>query len=179
MMDGTWTARLSLFRCDISPARAAWRLSLRRWSRASRSAGVTDLRVSDRIRAAAGAARRSQRPSLTARITAMTSEPPADNPHDAGRGPTTALLSFISLWRAAAIVLGDLGSSAFYAAASRNRRWERRPWFSSGHALLLLRPGDLPRSSIMFVRAACTASSRSHGARWPSCRCRRCSSITS
>jgi hypothetical protein len=28
---------------------------------------------------------------------------------------TTGLLSFISFWRAAAIVLADLGSSAFYA----------------------------------------------------------------
>ena len=30
---------------------------------------------------------------------------------------TTALLSFISLWRAAAVVLNDMGSSAFYAGA--------------------------------------------------------------
>src|SRR5579864_3469911 len=30
---------------------------------------------------------------------------------------TTAMLSFISFWRAAAIVLNDLGSSAFYAGA--------------------------------------------------------------
>ena len=30
---------------------------------------------------------------------------------------TTAMLSFISFWRAAAIVLNDMGSSAFYAGA--------------------------------------------------------------
>src|SRR5690348_17832652 len=30
---------------------------------------------------------------------------------------TTALLSFISFWRAAAVVLNDMGSSAFYAGA--------------------------------------------------------------
>ena len=30
---------------------------------------------------------------------------------------TTALLAFISFWRAAAVVLNDMGSSAFYAGA--------------------------------------------------------------
>src|SRR5581483_4466129 len=30
---------------------------------------------------------------------------------------TTAMLSFISFWRAAAVVLNDMGSSAFYAGA--------------------------------------------------------------
>jgi len=35
---------------------------------------------------------------------------------------TTAMLSFISFWRAAAIVLNDLGSSAYYVGASPNTR---------------------------------------------------------
>ena len=32
---------------------------------------------------------------------------------------TSVMLSFISFWRAAAIVLNDLGSSAFYVGASQ------------------------------------------------------------
>jgi len=32
---------------------------------------------------------------------------------------TTAMLSFISFWRAAAIVLNDLGSSAYYGDVSK------------------------------------------------------------
>src|SRR5215472_14038699 len=43
---------------------------------------------------------------------------------------TTALLSFISFWRAAAIVLNDLGSSAFYAGAIAEQAIGRSaPWF--------------------------------------------------
>ena len=33
---------------------------------------------------------------------------------------TTAMLVFISFWRAAAVVLNDMGSSAFYAGALLN-----------------------------------------------------------
>ena len=44
---------------------------------------------------------------------------------------TSVMLTFISFWRAAAIVLCDLGSSAFYVEGSRNRRWERPPPGSS------------------------------------------------
>src|SRR6202140_3934739 len=43
---------------------------------------------------------------------------------------TTAMLSFISFWRAAAIVLNDLGSSAFYAGAIAERASRKAaPWF--------------------------------------------------
>ena len=43
---------------------------------------------------------------------------------------TTVLLSFISFWRAAAIVLNDLGSSAFYAAGIAEEAYgESAPWF--------------------------------------------------
>jgi amino acid transporter len=43
---------------------------------------------------------------------------------------TTAMLSFISFWRAAAIVLNDLGSSAFYAGAIAEQAiGKSAPWF--------------------------------------------------
>ena len=43
---------------------------------------------------------------------------------------TTVLLSFISFWRAAAIVLNDLGSSAFYAVGIAEQAYGRSaPWF--------------------------------------------------
>src|SRR5262249_44348855 len=42
---------------------------------------------------------------------------------------TTAMLSFISFWRAAAVVLNDMGSSAFYAGAiSENFVGKSAPW---------------------------------------------------
>ncbi|HMB30104.1 MAG TPA: APC family permease, partial [Blastocatellia bacterium] len=43
---------------------------------------------------------------------------------------TTAMLSFISFWRAAAIVLNDLGSSAFYAGGIAEQAvGKAAPWF--------------------------------------------------
>jgi amino acid transporter len=43
---------------------------------------------------------------------------------------TTAMLSFISFWRAAAIVLNDMGSSAFYAGAIAEEAFGKAaPWF--------------------------------------------------
>ncbi len=43
---------------------------------------------------------------------------------------TTAMLAFISLWRAAAVVLNDLGSSAFYAGAIAEQAiGKSAPWF--------------------------------------------------
>src|SRR6266487_5386428 len=43
---------------------------------------------------------------------------------------TTAMLAFISFWRAAAIVLNDMGSSAFYAGAiSEHFVGKAAPWF--------------------------------------------------
>src|SRR6188472_3865419 len=43
---------------------------------------------------------------------------------------TTAMLAFISFWRAAAVVLNDMGSSAFYAGAiSEHFIGKSAPWF--------------------------------------------------
>ena len=43
---------------------------------------------------------------------------------------TTAMLAFISFWRAAAIVLNDMGSSAFYAGATAEHFiGKTAPWF--------------------------------------------------
>ena len=43
---------------------------------------------------------------------------------------TTAMLSFISFWRAAAVVLNDMGSSAFYAGAIAEKFiGKTAPWF--------------------------------------------------
>src|SRR6516225_5252670 len=43
---------------------------------------------------------------------------------------TTALLAFVSFWRAAAVVLNDLGSSAFYAGAIAEQAiGKAAPWF--------------------------------------------------
>ena len=44
--------------------------------------------------------------------------------------PATALLSFVSFWRASAIVLGDLGSSAFYVGGiAEGKIGKAAPWF--------------------------------------------------
>src|SRR5512144_2098624 len=43
---------------------------------------------------------------------------------------TTAMLAFISFWRAAAVVLNDMGSSAFYAGAiAEHFIGKTAPWF--------------------------------------------------
>ena len=43
---------------------------------------------------------------------------------------TTAMLAFISFWRAAAVVLNDMGSSAFYAGAiAEHFIGKAAPWF--------------------------------------------------
>jgi hypothetical protein len=47
--------------------------------------------------------------------------------------PATVMLSFVSFWRAAAIVLGDLGSSAFYVGGIvENKIGKAAPWFVLG-----------------------------------------------
>ena len=46
---------------------------------------------------------------------------------------TTVMLSFISFWRAAAIVLSDLASSAYYAGGIAERAiGKSAPWFILG-----------------------------------------------
>ena len=66
------------------------------------------------------------------------SAPPLNPAAPRGRGngiprvivATTALLTFISFWRAAAIVLNDMGSSAFYAGAiAESFIGKTAPWF--------------------------------------------------
>ncbi|MGA8185722.1 MAG: hypothetical protein WB819_19005, partial [Terriglobia bacterium] len=43
---------------------------------------------------------------------------------------TTAMLAFISFWQAAAVVLNDMGSSAFYAGAiAEHFVGKSAPWF--------------------------------------------------
>ena len=50
---------------------------------------------------------------------------------------TTAMLAFISFWRAAAVVLNDLGSSAFYACGiAEHFVGKSAPWFVLGIMLL-------------------------------------------
>jgi amino acid transporter len=76
------------------------------------------------------------------------------------RGPvqvvvaTTVFLSFISFWRAAAIVLADLGSSAFYAGGiAEQAMGKAAPWFILGVMLFSYAVRAIYiESSIMFVR---------------------------
>ena len=88
--------------------------------------------------------------------------PPARSvsPAPASIGParvvvaTTVLLSFISFWRAAAIVLADLGSSAFYAGGIAEQAvGKAAPWFILGVMLFswAVRAVYI-ESSVMFVR---------------------------
>lgn len=67
---------------------------------------------------------------------------------------TTAMLSFISFWRAAAIVLNDMGSSAFYAGAIAEEAFGKTaPWFILGVMLLAYAVCALYMESCsMFVR---------------------------
>jgi amino acid transporter len=76
------------------------------------------------------------------------------------RGPvrvvvaTTVFLSFISFWRAAAIVLADLGSSAFYAGGIAEQAvGKAAPWFILGIMLFSYAVCAIYiESSVMFVR---------------------------
>jgi amino acid transporter len=78
----------------------------------------------------------------------------------APRGParvvvaTTVFLSFISFWRAAAIVLADLGSSAFYAGGIAEQAvGKAAPWFILGVMLFSYAVRAIYiESSVMFVR---------------------------
>src|SRR6266705_5402153 len=68
---------------------------------------------------------------------------------------TTVLLSFISFWRAAAIVLSDLGSSAYYVGGDAEKViGKSAPWFILGVMLFSYAVRALYiESSAMFVRA--------------------------
>src|SRR5262245_38519639 len=67
---------------------------------------------------------------------------------------TSVMLSFISFWRAAAIVLNDLGSSAFYVGGiSEQAVGKSAPWFILGVMLLSAAVSALYiESSSMFTR---------------------------
>ena len=67
---------------------------------------------------------------------------------------TTAMLAFISYWRAAAIVLNDLGSSAFYAGAiAEHFIGKAAPWFVLAIMLFAFAVQQLYYESCgMFVR---------------------------
>jgi amino acid transporter len=67
---------------------------------------------------------------------------------------TTVFLSFISFWRAAAIVLADLGSSAFYAGGiAEHAVGQAAPWFILGVMLFSFAVRAIYiESSVMFVR---------------------------
>src|SRR5690349_24661251 len=67
---------------------------------------------------------------------------------------TTVALSFISFWRAAAIVLSDLASSAFYAGGiAETAIGASAPWFILGVMLFSLAVRSVYlESSSMFVR---------------------------
>src|SRR5512144_2343851 len=67
---------------------------------------------------------------------------------------TSVMLSFISFWRAAAIVLNDLGSSAFYAGGIAEQAvGKAAPWFILGVMLFSFAVRAIYiESSVMFVR---------------------------
>src|SRR4051794_24470697 len=67
---------------------------------------------------------------------------------------TTAMLVFISFWRAAAVVLNDMGSSAFYAGAiAENFIGKTAPWFILGIMILAYGVRSIYiESCSMFVR---------------------------
>src|ERR1035441_8142769 len=67
---------------------------------------------------------------------------------------TTVALSFISFWRAAAVVLSDLASSAFYAGGiSEQAVGKSAPWFILGVMLFSFAVRSVyMESSSMFVR---------------------------
>src|SRR5713101_7870801 len=67
---------------------------------------------------------------------------------------TTAMLVFISFWRAAAVVLNDMGSSAFYAGAiAEHFVGKTAPWFVLAIMLLSYAVRSVYiESSSMFVR---------------------------
>src|SRR5438132_13067167 len=67
---------------------------------------------------------------------------------------TSVMLTFISYWRAAAIVLNDLGSSAFYAAGIAEQAvGKSAPWFILGVMLFSFCVRALyVESCSMFVR---------------------------
>ena len=77
--------------------------------------------------------------------------------------PATVMLSFVSFWRAAAIVLGDLGSSAYYVGGIvEGKIGKAAPWFVLGIMLFsyAVRAVYIERCS-MFTRGGVYRADRS------------------
>src|SRR5215471_4470105 len=81
---------------------------------------------------------------------------PSERQQGAAKGvvATTVALSFISFWRAAAIVLSDFASFAFYAGGiAEHAIGKSAPWFLLGVMLFSFAVrGVYMESSSMFVR---------------------------
>ena len=73
---------------------------------------------------------------------------------------STAMLAFISFWRAAAVVLNDMGSSAFYAGAiAEHFIGKTAPWFILAIMVLSFAVRSLiSRAAACLYAAACTVS---------------------
>ena len=70
---------------------------------------------------------------------------------------TSVMLTFISYWRAAAIVLNDLASSAFYACGIAEQAiGKSAPWFIVG---VMLFPLPYVRYTSKAARCLCGAAS--------------------
>src|SRR6202140_1427195 len=84
----------------------------------------------------------------------------SSHPHGSGRPvttvlvATTAMLAFISYWRAAAIVLNDIASSAYYAGGEAEQFiGKSAPWFILATMLLSYAVSQVyVESCSMFVR---------------------------
>src|SRR6202165_2923471 len=75
--------------------------------------------------------------SMQVQLDLQKTEPPPDSPESVAPTrvvvATTVMLSFISFWRAAAIVLNDLGSSAYYVGGIAEKAiGQAAPWFIFG-----------------------------------------------
>jgi amino acid transporter len=79
---------------------------------------------------------------------------PEERTHSRVVVATTAMLSFISFWHAAAIVLNDLGSSAFYVGGiAEHAIGKSAPWFILGVMLFSIAVRSVYiESSTLFVR---------------------------
>ena len=96
---------------------------------------------------------------------------------------TTVMLTFISFWRAAAIVLSDLASSAYYVGGDAEKViGKSAPWFvlavmlfsyCRARALHRVQRDVRPRRRVPRGQAGAWAE------RWRSSRFRRCCSTTS
>src|SRR5438876_6133578 len=89
---------------------------------------------------------------------------------------TSVMLSFISFWRAAAIVLNDLGSSAYYVGGIAEKAVGRAaPWFIFGVMLFSYAVRAIYiESCAMFTRGGSIALSKKRwAARWQSSQSQR------